>query len=252
MHGWNADDPVAARAEVDPQPDWSVRYARLAGYSIYAATAMTGLMFGAVPSTGAKLLGTIAIVWSMSFFCALDARAHGLVFVQSFWRLSSIGWPISILCHLLRLRGKHGALKFALHGALPRSAQANNAAAIRELVFESCRHGRATGLLSARRPSFGRLVPLLGLYALRDAGIYALSPAQRAPSLDVPNYVEENQRGSENIRSDFRCKGDRRVYGCGASATDSGGDETSRHVPPLHFVDVGGNGWADFARRNSA
>lgn len=109
---------MVAKVAVDPQLDWSVRYARLAGYAIYAVTILTGLMVGAVRSDGTALLGTIAVVWSMSFFCALDARAHGLVFVQSFWRLSSIGWPISILCHLLRVRGKRGALKFALHGAL--------------------------------------------------------------------------------------------------------------------------------------
>lgn len=79
---------------------------------------LVGLTVGAAPSDGTQLLGAIAIVWSMSFFCALDARAHGLVFVQSFWRLSSVGWPLSILCHLLRVRGKRGALKFALHSAL--------------------------------------------------------------------------------------------------------------------------------------
>jgi len=118
VHQWNADDPSATTVPVDLQPDWSVRYARLAGYAVYAVTILAGLMVGAVRSDGAILLATIAIVWSMSFYCALDARAHGLVFVQSFWRLSSIGWPFSILCHLLRVRGKGGALKFALHGAL--------------------------------------------------------------------------------------------------------------------------------------
>ncbi len=109
---------MVARAEVAPQLDWSVRYARLAGYAIYAVTVLAGLMVGAAPSDGTQLLAAVAIVWSMSFFCALDARAHRLVFVQSFWRLTSLGWPISILCHLLRVRGKRGALKFALHGAL--------------------------------------------------------------------------------------------------------------------------------------
>ena len=118
MHGWTAADPVVTHGEADPQPDWSVRYARLAGYAIYAVTVLAGLMVGAAPSDGTQVLAAVAIIWSMSFFCALDARAHGLVFVQSFWRLSSIGWPISILCHLLRVRGKRGALKFALHGAL--------------------------------------------------------------------------------------------------------------------------------------
>jgi hypothetical protein len=105
-------------ADAQPQPDWSVLYSRLAGYAIYAATILAGLMIGAAPSTETELLGAFAVGWSMTFFCALDARAHGLVFVQSFWRLSSMGWPISILCHLLRARGKRGALKFALHGAL--------------------------------------------------------------------------------------------------------------------------------------
>lgn len=118
MQLWNADDPMAAKATVDLQPDWSVRYARLAGYALYPVTILAGLMIGAVPGQGAELLAAIALVWSTSFFCALDARAHRLVFVQSFWRLSSIGWPISILCHLLRVHGKRGALKFALHGAL--------------------------------------------------------------------------------------------------------------------------------------
>ena len=95
-----------------------MRYARLAGYAIYAVTILAGLMVGAKPGAWTQLLAAIALVWSMSFFCALDARTHGLVFVQSFWRLSSIGWPISILCHLLRVRGKRGALTFVLHGAL--------------------------------------------------------------------------------------------------------------------------------------
>ena len=118
MQRWNPDDPVAANETVAPQPDWSLRYARLAGYAIYAVTILAGLMVGAVRGEGAGILAAIALVWSTSFFCALDARAHRLVFVQSFWRLSSIGWPISILCHLLRVHGKRGALKFALHGAL--------------------------------------------------------------------------------------------------------------------------------------
>lgn len=118
MHGWNADDAIVARAEVAPQPDWSVLYARLAGYAIYAVTVLAGLMVGAARSEETQLLAAVAIVWSMSFFCALDARAHRFVFVQSFWRLTSVGWPISILCHLVRVRGKRGALKFALHGAL--------------------------------------------------------------------------------------------------------------------------------------
>ena len=115
MQGWQADDPEVA---VEPQPDWSVRYARLAGYAVYAVTVLSGLMMGAVPTPTIDLLGALAIGWSMSFFCALDARAHGLVFVQSFWRLSAIGLPISILFHLVRVHGKRGALKFALHGAL--------------------------------------------------------------------------------------------------------------------------------------
>lgn len=118
VQGWNADDPSVAQAEVAPQPDWSLRYARLAGYAIYAVAVLAGLMVGAAPGEGTELLAAFAVVWSMSFFCALDARAHGLVFVQSFWRLSSMGWPISILFHLVRARGRRGALKFALHGAL--------------------------------------------------------------------------------------------------------------------------------------
>jgi hypothetical protein len=59
---------MVAKIELDTQPDWSVRYARLAGYAIYAVTILTGLMVGAVRSDGTALLGTIAVVWSMSFF----------------------------------------------------------------------------------------------------------------------------------------------------------------------------------------
>ena len=117
MHGWNAGDPIEGSAEVAP-PDWSVRYARLAAYAIYATTVLAGLMVGAAPGQGTEVLAAVAVVWSMSLFCALDARAHHFVFVQSFWRLTSMGWPISILFHLVRVRGKRGALKFALHGAL--------------------------------------------------------------------------------------------------------------------------------------
>jgi len=117
VQGWNADDPSLVYRGPS-QPDWSVRYARLAGYAIYAVTVLAGLMVGAVHGQETELLAGFAIVWSMSFFCALDARAHGLVFVQSFWRLSSMTWPISMLFHLLRVRGKRGALTFALHGAL--------------------------------------------------------------------------------------------------------------------------------------
>jgi len=95
-----------------------VRYARLAAYTVYAVTILSGLMVGAVPGQATQVLAMIGIVWSMSYFCALDARAHNRVFVQSFWRLSSMAWPISILCHLVRVRGKRGALAFALHGML--------------------------------------------------------------------------------------------------------------------------------------
>ena len=104
--------------EAVAEPDWSVRYTRVAGYAVYGVTVLACLMMGAVQSDAAQVLGLVAMVWSMSLFCALDARAHRVVFVQSFWRLSSIGWPISILVHLVRVRGKRGALTFALHGAL--------------------------------------------------------------------------------------------------------------------------------------
>jgi hypothetical protein len=119
VDGWNeaaSGDETAPALE--PEPDWSVRYTRLAGYGVYAATIVSGLMMGAVPGQGATVLGSLAIVWSMSLFCALDARAHRVVFVQAFWRISSMIWPVSILIHLVRVRGKRGALTFALHGAL--------------------------------------------------------------------------------------------------------------------------------------
>ncbi|MET0789987.1 MAG: hypothetical protein ABW061_00570 [Polyangiaceae bacterium] len=118
MQGWNAEKPVDALPAIVPEPDWSVRYTRLAGYGVYAVMVLASLMIGAVPGKGSELLGGLAIFWSMSYFCALDARARGFVFVQSFWRLSSMGWPFSVLFHLVRVRGKRGALTFALHGAL--------------------------------------------------------------------------------------------------------------------------------------
>lgn len=118
MRGSNTDAGDVSHAEVVLRPDWSVRYTRLAGYAIYGVTILAGIMVGSAPNDGKQLLGMVAIVWSMSYFCALDARAHGVVFVQSFWMLTSAGWPFSILCHLIRVRGTRGALNFALHGAL--------------------------------------------------------------------------------------------------------------------------------------
>ena len=68
-------------------------------------------LLGSSPVSGT----TFGFAWSITFFCALDARAHDRVFVSAFWWFTFMAWPIAPLFHLLRTRGKKGALLYFLH-----------------------------------------------------------------------------------------------------------------------------------------
>lgn len=96
--------------------DWTGRYTKLAGYAVYAAVALSAFgEFMARRPQDVQLLGAIALAGSIAFYCALDARAHGRVFVRSFWLPTLIAWPVAPLFHLLRTRGARGAGHYFKH-----------------------------------------------------------------------------------------------------------------------------------------
>jgi hypothetical protein len=115
-------DPFAAPrettepAQVAQKLDWPRLYARRAAYGVYVVAFVTGLLAGAHPSSDATVLAALALGWSITYFCALDARAHGVVFPHSFWLLTTLTWPVAPLVHLVRVRGSSGALLYWVHG----------------------------------------------------------------------------------------------------------------------------------------
>jgi hypothetical protein len=79
---------------------------------------VAGFAEGATKSDGVRLLTALGVPWSIAYFCALDARVHQKVFVNVFWLLTFLTWPIAPLFYLIHTRGKRGALTYALYAAL--------------------------------------------------------------------------------------------------------------------------------------
>ena len=102
----------------EPQADWSVLYARIAACGVYVMALVAGFAMGVREDQGIRVLATFGFAWSLTFFCALDARAHQKVFVNSFWLFTFLGWPLVPLFHLWRTRGKKGVLIYFLHAFL--------------------------------------------------------------------------------------------------------------------------------------
>jgi hypothetical protein len=100
------------------KPDWSVLYARRAAYGVYAITLISGFCHGANPTGAVRLFTTLAAAWAIAYYCALDARAHRVVFMHSFWLITSMTWPVAPLFHFVRVRGARGVLSYVLHAAL--------------------------------------------------------------------------------------------------------------------------------------
>jgi len=117
-------DPFTApRETAEPAPvavplDWPAVYARRAAYGVYAAMICAGFASGAHPNGDVPMLATLAIGWAITYFCALDARAHNVVFPHSFWLITSLSWPVAPLVHLVRVRGAAGAITFVVHAVL--------------------------------------------------------------------------------------------------------------------------------------
>jgi hypothetical protein len=105
-------------AHIEPPREWARFYARGAAYGIYAMTLVCGFALGASDNHALQVLTAFGVAWSLAFFCALDARAHQKVFVHAFWWLTFLGWPVAPLFHLVRVRGKRGALTYVLHALL--------------------------------------------------------------------------------------------------------------------------------------
>jgi len=99
-----ADSAVAARK------DWAPLYAHGALWGMFVMALIAGFAEGAGANDAARLLTAFGVPWSITLFCALDARARHKVFVQSFWLITFFSWPIAPLFHLIRARGKRGAL----------------------------------------------------------------------------------------------------------------------------------------------
>ncbi len=93
-------------------------YARGAMWGVFVTALVAGFEEGAAANDGVRLLTAFAVPWSITLFCALDARAHQKVFVQSFWLITFFSWPVAPLFHLIRTRGTRGALSYALYAAV--------------------------------------------------------------------------------------------------------------------------------------
>lgn len=116
MQNWYAT-PRADEQRLAPE-GWAQRYARFAVYGLYAVATLCGFAEGLRPTGAVRLLTALSMGWVVALYCALDARAHGKVFVQSFWLLTFLTWPISPLIHLARTRGWLGAVSYILNGLL--------------------------------------------------------------------------------------------------------------------------------------
>jgi hypothetical protein len=113
-------NPGEAGEAGEAVPDWAASYARAALYGLYSITLGSGFALGSggAKNGALKLLTAFAVGWAITFYCALDARVHRKVFVRTFWYVTFLLWPIAPLFHLLRTRGKRGALVYALHALL--------------------------------------------------------------------------------------------------------------------------------------
>ncbi|HEX2669245.1 MAG TPA: hypothetical protein VHM25_00155 [Polyangiaceae bacterium] len=114
-------DPFEAPRHSDEQApvavelDWSQSYARRAAYGVYVVVFSAGFISGANPRGDANLLAALAVGWAITYFCALDARAHRVVFPHSFWLFTALTWPIAPLFHLVRVRGSSGVITYWVH-----------------------------------------------------------------------------------------------------------------------------------------
>ena len=104
------DMPIAA-----PPPDWPVLYARRATYALYLVALLSGFALFARPTDSVQLLTAVTAAWVISYCCALDARAHRMVFPHSFWLITSMTWPVAPLVHLVRVRGFRGFVIYVIH-----------------------------------------------------------------------------------------------------------------------------------------
>lgn len=114
---------TAPRETNEPAPvavplEWPALYARRAAYVVHATAICLGLAYGAKSSADLPTLAGLAVGWAIAYFCALDARAHKLVFPRAFWMITSLSWPIAALVHLVRVRGARGVTTYGLHALL--------------------------------------------------------------------------------------------------------------------------------------
>jgi hypothetical protein len=109
---------VGVEPQVGAQKDWALVYAPAAACGVFVMALIAGFAEGASANDGVRLLTAFGVPWSIALFCALDARAHQKVFVQSFWLITFFTWPIAPLFHLVRTRGKRGAVTYVVFAAL--------------------------------------------------------------------------------------------------------------------------------------
>lgn len=103
--------PIAAAPS-----DWAALYARRATYALYGVALVSGFALFTRLSDSVKLLTSLAAAWMISYVCALDARAHRMVFPHSLWLITSLTWPMAPLVHLVRVRGFSGFVMYVIHG----------------------------------------------------------------------------------------------------------------------------------------
>jgi hypothetical protein len=116
VNGWH-EEALIEPAVAAPK-DWAAAYARGAFWGMFIMALIAGFAEGASANDGVRLLTALGVPWTITLYFALDARAHQKVFVHSFWLITFFSWPIAALFHLVRTRGKRGALIYALYAAL--------------------------------------------------------------------------------------------------------------------------------------
>lgn len=118
MNPFSAPREAIDELPTKSKPDWPEVYARRAAYGVYAVTLSTGFAEGVNPSGAVRLFSALAGAWAITYYCALEARAHRRVFPHSFWLITSMTWPVAPLAHFVRIRGARGVLNYALHALL--------------------------------------------------------------------------------------------------------------------------------------
>jgi hypothetical protein len=94
---------------------WVERYRRWAGWAVYVSSFGTGLVSGDTQRNDQlDLIFLFLVPTAIWFWCALDAKTHGKVFVHGFGIILMWTWPLSTAAYFVWTRGKQGLGQYLL------------------------------------------------------------------------------------------------------------------------------------------